>query len=124
LNLTTSPPTVKLEGALTERQVSPSHEASDPADLYAHLLPRKSAASHVSNAFIKTTVLFSDINVKPADGDKSEAEYQINMVMSVSMRKKAEIAQIVRLLNIASALIKLVHSTILKQKISLNNVGR
>jgi hypothetical protein len=86
--------------------LSYSHEASDLSDLYARLLPRISAVSHVSDAFTKTTALFSGIEVKPADGDKSEAEYQISIFMGASLRKKAELARMAGLLDLASALIE------------------
>jgi hypothetical protein len=86
--------------------LSYSHEASDLADLYARLLPRISAVSHVLDAFTKTTAVFSGIEVKPADGDKSEAEYQISIFMGASLRKKAELARMAGLLDLASALIE------------------
>jgi hypothetical protein len=62
LNLATSPPTLNLE-------------ASDIADLYARFTASKIRRSDVSDAFTKTTALFSGIEVKLADGDMSEAEY-------------------------------------------------
>ncbi|KAF1963844.1 hypothetical protein CC80DRAFT_541753 [Byssothecium circinans] len=82
------------------------HETSDLAALYALLLPRNSAVSHVSVAFTKTTALFSSIEVKPADGDKSEAEYQLSIFMGASLRKKAELARMAGMSDTASALIE------------------
>ncbi|KAF2240216.1 hypothetical protein BU26DRAFT_573006 [Trematosphaeria pertusa] len=86
--------------------LSYSHEASDLAALYARLPPRNSAVSHVSDAFTKTTALFSGIEAKPADGDKSEAEYQISIWMGASLLKKAELARMAGLSDITSALIE------------------
>ncbi|KAH8721510.1 hypothetical protein GQ44DRAFT_361250 [Phaeosphaeriaceae sp. PMI808] len=83
-----------------------SHESSDLAHLYERLLPRSSAVSHMSDAFTKTTALFSGIEVKPADGSKSEAEYQISIFMAASLRKKAELARMAGLIDIASVLIE------------------
>jgi hypothetical protein len=60
----------------------------------------------VSDAFTKTTALFSGIEVKLADGDMSEAEYQINMFMGASLRKKAEFVQMIGLLDITRTLIE------------------
>ena len=52
-----------------------SHEDDDLAALYTRLQPQNSTVSHMLDAFTKITALFSGIEVKPADGDKSEAEY-------------------------------------------------
>jgi hypothetical protein len=90
----------------TDLTYSYSHEEDGLAALYARLLPRISAVSHMSDAFTKTTALFSGIEVKPADGDKSEAEYQISIFMGASLRKKAELARMAGLSDTASALIE------------------
>jgi hypothetical protein len=73
--------------------LSYSHESPGFAKLYARLLPYNSAVSHVSDAFTKTTALFAGIEAKAADGDKSEAEYQLSIFMAGSLRKKAELAR-------------------------------
>ena len=86
--------------------LSYSHETSDIAAFYARLPPQNSALSHVTDAFTKTTALLSGIEVKPADGDKSEAEYQISIWMGASLRKKAELARMAGLSDIISALIE------------------
>jgi len=83
-----------------------SHEEDGLAALYARLRPRNSAVSHMSDAFTKTTALFSGFEVKPADGVKSEAEYQISIFMGASLRKKAELARVAGLSDTASSLIE------------------
>jgi hypothetical protein len=60
----------------------------------------------VSDAFTKTTALFSGIEVKLADGDMLEAEYQINMFIGASLRKKAEFVRMIGLLDITRTLIE------------------
>ena len=88
----------KKSGKRLERKadftLSYSHESPGFAKLYARLLPHNSTVSHVSDAFTKTTALFAGIEAKPADGDKSEAEYQLSIWMAGSLRKKAELARI------------------------------
>ncbi|KAL5371450.1 hypothetical protein PMIN06_012891 [Paraphaeosphaeria minitans] len=90
----------------TDLTYSYSHEEDDLAALYARLQPRISAVSHMSDAFTKTTALFSGIEVKAADGDKSEAEYQISIFMGASLRKKAELVRMAGFSDTASALIE------------------
>ncbi|KAF2240286.1 hypothetical protein BU26DRAFT_611772 [Trematosphaeria pertusa] len=102
-----SPLTPKLDGALTERPTSPSRTRTKrltlPLSTPAY---RLGTPSHVSDAFTKTTALFSGIEAKPADGDKSEVEYQISIWMGASLRKKAELARMAGLSDITSALIE------------------
>jgi hypothetical protein len=86
--------------------ISYSHEDPSLAALYDRLQPLNTAVSHMLDAFTKTTALFGGIEVKPADGDKSEAEYQISIFMGASLRKKAELARIAGLAHLASALIE------------------
>jgi hypothetical protein len=73
--------------------LSYSHESPGFAKLYARLLPYNSAVSHMSDAFTKTTAVFAGIEAKAANGDKSEAEYQLSIFMAGSLRKKAELAR-------------------------------
>lgn len=49
--------------------------------------------SHTTDAFTKTTAVFSRIEVKPSDGDKLETEYQLSIWMAASLRKKAKLGR-------------------------------
>lgn len=63
-------------------------------DLYAQLLHRgHPCVSHTTDAFTKTTAVFSGIEVKPSDGDKLEAEYQLSIWMAATLRKKAKLGR-------------------------------
>jgi hypothetical protein len=104
--LSTDPKSGKRHDRKTDLVYSYSHKEDGLAALYARLLPRNSAVSHLLDAFTKTTVLFSGIEVKPADGAKSEAEYQISIFMGASLRKKAELARMAGLSISLSALIE------------------
>jgi hypothetical protein len=48
--------------------------------------------SHMSDAFSRSTALFSCVEVKPASGDRTEAEYQLGIWMASSLRKKMQLA--------------------------------
>ncbi|KAJ6280844.1 hypothetical protein J3E71DRAFT_178870, partial [Bipolaris maydis] len=48
--------------------------------------------SHTADAFTKTTALFSCVEVKPAGGDHTEAEYQLSVWMAASLRNKMQLA--------------------------------
>jgi hypothetical protein len=63
-------------------------------DLYSRLRAAGNPiVSHMADAFTKTTALFSCVNVKPASGDRTEAEYQLSIWMGASLRKKTQLAQ-------------------------------
>jgi hypothetical protein len=49
--------------------------------------------SHTLDAFIKRIALFPSIEVKSASGDHTEAELQMSIGISASLRKKEELAQ-------------------------------
>ncbi|KAF2462694.1 uncharacterized protein BDR25DRAFT_347642 [Lindgomyces ingoldianus] len=55
--------------------------------------------SHMADAFTKTTALFSCIEVKPANGDHTEAEYQLSVWIAASLRKKMQLARRVGLVD-------------------------
>lgn len=74
--------------------LSYSHDASPFESLYARLLQHgNKCVSHTTDAFTKTTAVFSCIEVKPSDGDKLEAEYQLSIWMAASLRKKAKLGR-------------------------------
>ncbi|KAL5371474.1 hypothetical protein DPSP01_014248 [Paraphaeosphaeria sporulosa] len=58
--------------------------------------------SHMADAFTKTTALFSCVEVKPASGDHTEAEYQLSVWMAASLRKKMQLARRVGLVDKSS----------------------
>jgi hypothetical protein len=47
----------------------------------------------MADAFTRTTALFSGVEVKPASGDQTEAEYQLSIWMAASLRKKMQLAR-------------------------------
>jgi hypothetical protein len=47
----------------------------------------------MADAFTNTTALFSCVEVKPASGDQTEAEYQLSIWMAASLRKKMQLAR-------------------------------
>jgi hypothetical protein len=49
--------------------------------------------SHLTDAFAKKCALYSCVEVKPADGDETEAEYQLSIWMAASLRKKQQLAR-------------------------------
>ncbi|RMZ71985.1 ribonuclease h [Pyrenophora seminiperda CCB06] len=104
--LSTDPITGRRHDQTVHFTLSYSHETSDLAALYARLSPHSSAVSHVSDAFTKTTALFSGIEVKPSSGNKPEAEYQVSIWMGASLRKKAELARKAGLSEMTSVLIE------------------
>jgi hypothetical protein len=53
----------------------------------------------MADAFTKTTALFSCVEVKPASGDHTEAEYQLSIWMAASLRKKMQLARRVGLVD-------------------------
>jgi hypothetical protein len=53
--------------------------------------------SHTLDAFTKLVALFSSIEVKSASGDHTEAELQMSIGISASLRKKEELAQTVQI---------------------------
>jgi hypothetical protein len=70
--------------------------------LYAQLLQHgNQCVSHTTDAFTKTTAVFSGLEVKPSDGDKLEAEYQLSIWMAENPRKKAKLGRRVGLPNTA-----------------------
>lgn len=74
-----------------------THEHPPFEGLYDRMRPYISSVSHMSDTFTKTRALFAGIEAKAADGDKSEAEYQISIWMAASLRKKTELAMSVGL---------------------------
>jgi hypothetical protein len=63
-------------------------------DLYSRLRTANNpVVSHMTDAFTKTTALFSCVEVKPASGDHTEAEYQLSIWMAASLRKKMQLAR-------------------------------
>ena len=46
-----------------------------------------------NRCFAKTTATFSGIEVKPSNGDKLEAEYQLSIWMAANLRKKAKLGR-------------------------------
>lgn len=69
-------------------------------DLYSRLKDKgDSVVSHMADAFTKTTALFSCVEVKPASGDHTEAEYQLSIWMAASLRKKMQLARRVGLVD-------------------------
>jgi hypothetical protein len=63
-------------------------------DLYSRLrTANRPVVSHITNAFTKTTALFSCIEVKPASSDQTEAEYQVSVFIAASMRQKKQLSQ-------------------------------
>ncbi|KAF2740307.1 hypothetical protein EJ04DRAFT_572164 [Polyplosphaeria fusca] len=58
--------------------------------------------SHMADAFTKTTALYSCVEVKPASGDYTEAEYQLSIWMAASLRKKLQLARRVGLVDKSS----------------------
>jgi hypothetical protein len=46
----------------------------------------------MADAFSRSTALFSCVEVKPASGDHTEAEYQLGIWMASSLRKKMQLA--------------------------------
>jgi hypothetical protein len=62
--------------------------------LYPRLLHHgHQCISHTTDAFTKTTAVFSGIEVKPSDGDKLEAEYKLSIFLAASLRKKAQLGR-------------------------------
>ena len=53
----------------------------------------------MADVFTKTTALFSCVEVKPASGDHTEAEYQLSIWMAASLRKKMQLARHVGLVD-------------------------
>jgi hypothetical protein len=69
-------------------------------DLYDRLRNAgNSIVSHMTDAFSSTTALFSCVEVKPASGDLTEAEYQLGVWMGASLRKKMKLARYVGLVD-------------------------
>jgi hypothetical protein len=69
-------------------------------DLYGRLRAAdNSVVSHMADVFTKTTALFSCVEVKPASGDHTEAEYQLSIWMAASLRKKMQLARHVGLVD-------------------------
>ncbi|CAG5152963.1 uncharacterized protein ALTATR162_LOCUS2981 [Alternaria atra] len=74
--------------------LSYSHDTSPFEALYARLLQHgNQCISHTTDAFTKTTAVFSGVEVKPSDGDKLEAEYQLSIWMAANLRKKAKLGR-------------------------------
>jgi len=78
-----------------------SHMASPGfGDLYSRLRNAGDpVVSHMADVFTKTTALFSCVEVKPASGDQTEAEYQLSIWMAASLRKKMQLARRVGLVD-------------------------
>lgn len=69
-------------------------------DLYNRLRAANSLVfSHMTDAFTRRTALFSCIEVKPADGDRTEAGYQLSIWMAASIRKKIQLARLAGLVD-------------------------
>jgi hypothetical protein len=63
-------------------------------DLYDRLrAKRQPIVSHMADTFSRTTALFSCVEVKPASGDRTEAEYQLVVWMASSLRQKMQLAR-------------------------------
>ncbi|KAF9728469.1 hypothetical protein PMIN01_13602 [Paraphaeosphaeria minitans] len=58
--------------------------------------------SHMADAFTKTAALYSCVEVKPASGDHTEAEFQLSVWMAASLRKKMQLARRVGLVDKSS----------------------
>jgi hypothetical protein len=75
-----------------------------PAPGFNNLYGRLKAAnvpvvSHTTDAFTRTTALFSCVEVKPASGGRTEAGYQLSIWMAASLRKKMQLARRVGLVD-------------------------
>ncbi|KAF2028946.1 hypothetical protein EK21DRAFT_90162 [Setomelanomma holmii] len=74
--------------------LSYSHEVPPFDGLYPQLLHHgHQCVSHTTDAFTKTTAVFSGIEVKPSNGDKLEAEYKLSIFLAASLRKKAQLGR-------------------------------
>ncbi|KAF2634935.1 hypothetical protein P280DRAFT_523597 [Massarina eburnea CBS 473.64] len=72
-------------------------------DLYSRLrCAGNPTISHMADAFTKTTALFSCVEVKPANGDLMEAEYQLSIWMAANLRKKMQLARCAGILDKSS----------------------
>ncbi|KAF1345001.1 hypothetical protein EJ07DRAFT_186172 [Lizonia empirigonia] len=72
-------------------------------DLYSRLrCAGNPIISHMTDAFTKTTALFSCVEVKPANGDLMEAQYQLSIWMAASLRKKMQLARCAGILDKSS----------------------
>jgi len=47
----------------------------------------------MTDAYTKKTPVFTAVEVKPSNGKKSEAQYQLSIWLAASLRKKAELAR-------------------------------
>jgi hypothetical protein len=47
----------------------------------------------MTDAYTKKTPLFTAVEVKPSNGKKSEAQYQLSIWLAASLRKKVELAR-------------------------------
>ncbi|CCT61205.1 predicted protein [Plenodomus lingam JN3] len=70
-----------------------SHRHSAISALYKTLDASNWDIGHTLDAFTKRTALFSGIEVKSASGSHTEAELQLSVWMSASLRKKEELIQ-------------------------------
>jgi hypothetical protein len=69
-------------------------------DLYTCLrITNNYVVSYMTDAFTKTTALFSCVDIKPASGDYTEAEYQLSIWMAASLWKKMQLARRVGLVD-------------------------
>jgi hypothetical protein len=69
-------------------------QSSGFADLYSRLrITDSNIVSHMTDSFTKRTALFSCVEVKPASGDDTEAEFQLSIWIAASLRKKAQLTR-------------------------------
>ncbi|KAI0570993.1 hypothetical protein Alg130_11034, partial [Pyrenophora tritici-repentis] len=74
--------------------LSYSDHVSPYSDIYARLLEHgNEVVSHSTDAYTRTTALFSGIQVKAHDGNIFEAKYQLSIWMAASLRQKALLAR-------------------------------
>ena len=74
--------------------LSYSDDAPPFESLYTRLLQqRDEVVSYTTNVYTRTTAVFSGVVVKASDGSTLEAQYQLNIWMVASLRKKAQLAR-------------------------------
>ena len=79
----------------TDYVLSYSHRDPHILALYRRLdMANCQEIGHTLDAFTKRTALFSGFEIKPAFGNRTEAELQISVWAAASLRKKQELARI------------------------------
>ncbi|KAF1996698.1 hypothetical protein P154DRAFT_579633 [Amniculicola lignicola CBS 123094] len=87
-------PKAPLHDRRADYAIQYSDEPSGFKDLYMHLgKARHSQLSHLNDAYAKKVAFFAGGEIKHANGDRMEAEYQLSIFTGASLRKKAQLAQ-------------------------------